>query len=103
MSGKPSQENLPPKPPNKIKPAPKDILLNVLQQHFGVMSRLDPAYPRHVIIYRGDDEFVVPLNLPKLDTFAPLAIRRIIDRFEDVDEDTLMGKVESFSRPRAKR
>lgn len=99
MSGKsPSQKPPSQEPPNKIKPTKKDILLNVLQQHYGVLSRLEPGYEHHVIIYRGDDEFALPLNAPKLDTFAPFAIKRIIDRFEDIDEDGLMSKVDVFSR-----
>jgi hypothetical protein len=40
-----------------------------------------------IVLARGEDEIVVPLNPPLYTMFAPIVIRRVLERFDITEEE----------------
>ena len=64
----------------------------MLLEHFGIQSKTEVSYPRHVVLARGDDEIGIPLHPSAYDpaireVFSPLVIIRIMERYHITREE----------------
>jgi hypothetical protein len=61
--------------------------LQLLAGRYGVVSRIEPGFINVIVLARGEDEIAVPLNPPLYAVFAPIVIRRVLERFDITEEE----------------